>query len=164
MLAVIALTLLAGSEALRGRSSIDLNVNTDDGSYTITVSGSKWFRSGPTSVHANGAWMTTEDGSLKLMNYSNYTGTDFWGPFNATELEWQGKSDVTFLASFRTYENFPMIAFVQSYPNGAKNTQAPNKDEIMSSFPAVVIEGDKGKFGVTTYHDHGGSKGEVVLL
>ena len=164
MFAVIALTLLlAGSEALRGRSSIiDLNVNTDDGSYTITVSGSKWFRSGPTSVHANGAWMTTEDGSLKLMNHSNYTGMDFWGPFNAIELEWQGKSDITLLTSFRTYENFPIISFVQHYPNGAEKTQAPSADEIMSRFPSVVIEGEKGQFGVTTYF--GGSKKKLLLF
>ena len=116
MLAVIALTLLAGSEALRGRSSIDLNVNTDDGSYTITVR----LKVVPTSVHANGVWMTTEDGSLKLVNHSNYTGTDFWGPFNAIELEWQGKSDVTFLTSFRTYERFPIISFVQTEPKRRK--------------------------------------------
>ena len=161
MWVLIALAVLAGSEALPGTSPLSLNVNTDDGSYTVSVSGSIWFQSGPTGVHTNGAWISTEDGSLKLMKHASYTGTDFWGPFNGIELEWQGHSNVTFVTSFRTYENVPIIAFVQSYPNGLENTQAPDTDKIMSSFPAVVIEGEKGKFGVTTYH--GGSKRKSIF-
>lgn len=130
--------------------SIQLSVNSYTGTYTIYVNNTEWFTSGPTAVYFDGAWSTTEDGSLKQQTHGFYSGYDTWGLFGATEIAWVTKGGELFYTVFKIYYDEPAIVFEQRFPDGASNTSV--QGSLMSSFPTLnITDVQSGQYGYLTY-------------
>ena len=130
--------------------SIQLDLNPAVGSFSISVNHSVWFTSGPITVYTDGAWSSTEDGSLKRQNCSSYQGYDSWGPFDATKILWRTIGGVSFYTVFKVYREVPAIAFEQLFGNGAQGTAV--QGSVMSSFPTLNLTGGQsGQYGFLTY-------------
>ena len=135
-------------------SSVQLAVEATSGAFTVSIDQTTWFTSGPVAVHLNGAWASTEDGSLTLQTHRVYNGYDAWGRLSATELTWKAKGGVMFYTVYKEYLEVPAVAFEQIYPDGAVNTSVGGP--LMSSFPTVNINGvEKDQKGYLTYSDNG---------
>ncbi|XP_062503496.1 uncharacterized protein LOC134180364 [Corticium candelabrum] len=134
-------------------SSVQLAVEATSGAFTVSIDQTTWFTSGPVAVHLNGAWASTEDGSLTLQTHRVYNGYDAWGRLSATELTWKAKGGVMFYTVYKEYLEVPAVAFEQIYPDGAVNTSVGGP--LMSSFPTVNINGvEKDQKGYLTYSDN----------
>lgn len=137
-------------EALNKNTELTVTVNVSDGTYTIDVDGPAWFSSGPTAVHVNGKWSTTEDGSLKLINHKTSGGTGVWGPYLETVLTWEAEGNIPYLTVFKEYEEVPVLTFSQAFPKGVPNTSVSDAS-LMSSFPTIKGHDKSRERGVLTW-------------
>ena len=150
LLAIFFTGAAVGHRLVSDNTNLTVAVNPSDGSYTISVSGTVWFNSGPTALHVNGKWSTTEDGSLKLNAHKTFSGTGVWGPYTGTELTWEAEGNVSYLTVFKEFQDVPVLLFSQVFPNGVPNT-AVSDASIMSSFPTIKVDGKSGERGVLTW-------------
>ena len=119
-----------------------------DGSYSL--SHASWpalsLVSAPTGVRVGGAWLSSADGSLvRLGAARTASGSDAWGAFNSTSLDWAAASSgpVLMTATFRVYIDSPAVAFGASFPMGVPATGAKSSgsdvDSTTTRFPAWAL-------------------------
>ncbi|XP_046561027.1 uncharacterized protein LOC124270048 [Haliotis rubra] len=156
---LVAVILLCSGASTKG-DSFTINVNTN-GSYSIAVQGNVWLQSAPTFVRVNKQVFSTADGSLKLLETTGTSGSDFIGKWQATNFLYQA-STCRFLASIYVYTPDPSIfsynnppeqflLFKQTYLTQTNATQAPSVDETIAGFPGFVVEEATAPLGYMSY-------------
>lgn len=148
---VFAVLLVAASAD--AKSGLDVSVDTNDGSYKILMSGTVWFNSGPVMLRNAGKRYTSEDGTLLFRSYAQSTGEDVWGTFNATSLVWKTSDGLNFVTHINSYQNAPILTFVQEFTDGVTGASNNNlTNETISSFPTLLIEELDLSRGSLTYN------------
>ncbi|XP_067662761.1 uncharacterized protein [Haliotis asinina] len=156
---LVALILVCSGAITKG-DSFEINVNTN-GSYSISVQGNVWLQSAPTFVRVNKQVFSTAEGTLKLLETTATSGSDFIGKWQATNFLYQA-STCRFLASIYlytpdssifSYNNPPeqFLLFKQTYLTQTNATQAPSVDEIIAGFPGFVVEETTVPLGYMSY-------------
>ncbi|XP_071115644.1 uncharacterized protein [Haliotis cracherodii] len=159
LLAVLVLVSSAASTQGDG-DSFTVTVNTN-GSYSIAVQGNIWLKSAPTFVRVNGQIYSTADGSLKLLQTTGTSGTDFIGKWQSTSFLYQADT-CRFLASIYFYTPDPSIfsynnppeqflLFKQTYLTQTNGTKAGSVDETIAGFPGFVVKEPSIPLGYLSY-------------
>ena len=118
-----------------------ISVSTDN-SFNITVSGNQWFRSGPIKVRNEGAWLSPTDGSLvSNATYVN-TGEDVIGTYQFWRYPYHDKSTgkFQFETFLKLYDKVDVFTFGHKFISGAENAATDSADEVVSSFPSILVE------------------------
>jgi hypothetical protein len=141
MITPVFLTLLGLSAATDLESHL-----SSDGSYSLSVHGKEWLKSGPTFLTANGKLYSTADGSLKANSaVVPLSGSDpALGSYTGSQITWAAGS-TPFVTSIKIFETESAVMFEQSFPKGANGTAPsanPNDlaNSALSSFPSFLIE------------------------
>ncbi|XP_048245188.1 uncharacterized protein LOC124119100, partial [Haliotis rufescens] len=132
-----------------------------DGSLSISVQGNVWLKSAPTFVRANGQIYSTADGSLKLLQTTGTSGTDFIGKWQSTSFLYQADT-CRFLASIYFYTPDPSIfsynnppeqflLFKQTYLTQTNVTKARRMSETIAGFPGFVVKEASVRLGYLSY-------------
>jgi hypothetical protein len=133
----------------------NLNVQTfSNGSFSISVGGKQWFRSGSVGVRDLGRWWSQEDGSLELTGSGQSEGVNNVGPFTSYYYEWQAKgaSSPALTTMVSVYEQVPAVLFVLVFNDKATNTNtSSNVNSTLSTFPSFVIEEGPVERGYVTW-------------
>ncbi|XP_048245597.1 uncharacterized protein LOC124128193 [Haliotis rufescens] len=159
LLAFVVLLCL-GASTQGDADSFTVTVNTN-GSYSIAVQGNIWLKSAPTFVRVNEQIYSTADGSLKLLQTTGTSGTDFIGKWQSTNFLYQADT-CRFLASIYVYTPDPSIfsynnppeqflLFKQTYLTQTNATMAPTVDETIAGFPGFVVEEASVPLGYLSY-------------
>ena len=122
-------------------SRLSINISTDN-SFTISLSGQQWFRSGPIAVRNKGRWLCPDNGSLILMENYTSSGVDILGTYRDMYFEYQGKPDslFRFTTFVRVYDNTGAVIFGHRFDSGAEETATDSADDVISSFPSILLE------------------------
>ena len=130
-----------------------MNKKDADFSYTISLKGKLWFNSGPTSVRWKGSWYSTDDDTLKLVNYTQVDREDVWGKFSSLRLLWKSSTgDFSYVTYINTYYDDWIYVFVQEFLNGTEDASTGSDDNTISSFPCFLVEDLGLKRGYLTWH------------
>ncbi|XP_046561028.1 uncharacterized protein LOC124270049 [Haliotis rubra] len=157
LLAILVLVSAAGST--RG-DSYTITVYTS-GHYSISVGGNVWLNSAPTFFRANNKLYSTDDGSLKLLETTVTSGSDFIGKWQATNFLYQADTH-RFLAGIYLYTPDPnifsynnppeqFVIFKQTYLNATNGTMANTNDDVIAGFPGFVVENTPVPRGFLSY-------------
>ena len=133
-------------------SRLSISISTDN-YFTVSVKGQEWFHSGPVEVRNRGRWLSPNNGSLMLKgNYSSF-GVDILGTYNDLYFEYQGGTDTQFRFTtlVRVYEDVDAIIFGQRFDSGAEGTATHSADNVVSSFPSILLEDSPIERGYLTF-------------
>ena len=138
LLSVLLCTILFQVSLAVGNLNVEAFSN---GSFSISVGGKQWFRSGSVGVRDLGRWWSQEDGSLELTGSGQSEGVINVGPFTSYYYEWQAKgaSSLTLTTTVSVFEQMPAVLFVLVFNDKATNTSS-NVNSTLSTFPSFVIE------------------------
>lgn len=135
----------------------NLDIQTfSDGSFSISVGGKQWFRSGSVGVRDRSQWWSTSRGTLKLVENSMSTGIDRIGSFTVYTYEWKavnGSSIPHFLTAINVYNEVPAVLFSLVLIDKATNTNIGKStyNQTLSTFPSFVIEDGPVERGYVTW-------------
>lgn len=135
----------------------NLDVETfPNGSFSISVGGKHWFRSGSLGVRDQGQWWSTSGGTLELTVYTMSTGINMIGRFTEYLYEWKttsDSSDLHFLTSIDVYDEVPVVGFSLVLLDDATNTNIGQftYNQTLSTFPSFVIEDGPVERGYVTW-------------
>ena len=123
----------------------DLDVEVfSNGSFSISLGGKQWFRSGSIGVRDLGQWWSQDEGSVEMTGSSKSNGIDRIGEFTAYQYEWRatgGASTLRFLTIVDVYEAVPAVVFSVTFLDKATNTNISDYVNLtLSTFPSFVIE------------------------
>ena len=126
-----------------------------NGSFSISVGGQQWFRSGSVGARDLGRWWSQEDGSLEMTDRGQSSGVNNVGPFTSYYYEWQatgGASNLALTTMVSVYETVPAVLFVLVFEDKATNTNISNNvNGTLSTFPSFVIEEGPVERGYVTW-------------
>lgn len=108
-----------------------------DASYTVILDGDVWLASAPTSVTVGGVTYTSADGSLVYKGATDTSGSDGYGSYTGTTVEWSAEG-LQFVTAVRNYASPNIVVFSQAFPQGAEGT-ATKYNQPSSSFPAFNV-------------------------
>ena len=134
-----------------------LNISiASDNSFNISISGQQWFRSGPVQVRHKGTWLSSADGSLILNGSSVSSGADALGIYDYFYFEYHSKprlfqSPFKFATFIVTYNNFDVIRLGHTFVSGAEGAAADSADDVISSFPSILVEDSRLERGYVTF-------------
>ena len=136
-------------------NKLDITISTDN-SFTISVSGQEWFRSGPIEVRNEGRWLSSANGSLVLNGTYNSSGVDKLGAYSCIYFEYHSKSGwlqsfFRFTTFVRIYDNIDAIVFGHTFDSGAEDAATDSADNVISSFPSILVEDSPLERGYLTY-------------
>ena len=124
--------------------NLDVQVFSN-GSFSISVGGNYWFRSGSVGVRNQGQWWSTSEGTVELTANTVFTGIDKIGSFTDYQYKWKTTSDSSylhFLTSIVVYDEVPAVVFFLVLLDNATNTNIGHStyNQTLSTFPSFVIE------------------------
>ena len=126
-----------------------------NGSFSVSVGGRQWFRSGSIGVRDLGKWWSQEDNSIQMTGSSEISGVDNIGKFTGYQYEWKavgGASSLSFMTFISVYEDMQAVAFTIVFLDKATNTNISNYvNQTLSTFPAFVIEEGSVERGYVTW-------------
>jgi len=142
--------LALGVLALAAAADLDASLGPD-GSYTLSVRGAEWLKSGATFVTVDGKKFSTADGTLKPSSAGvvRISGSDpTMGAFTGEQITWAAGSGgaTRFVTSVKRFEQQRAVMFEQAFPDGARGTAPADGDAkqlsngALSGFPAFLIE------------------------
>ena len=136
-------------------SRLSINISTDN-SFIISLSGQEWFRSGPVEVRNKGEWLRSSDNSLILNGSHASSGQDALGPYNYLYFEYYNKPGrlrpmFKFTAFLKVYYKIDAIVFGHRFDSGAEGTAADSADDVISSFPSILVEDSPLERGYVTF-------------
>ena len=151
--------MLWGSVLLFAASSFaagNLDVQAfPNGSFSISVGGRQWFRSGSVGARDLGQWWSQDEDSLEMTDSSHSTGVDDVGPFTSYQFGWQAKggaSSLAFRTNINVYDQVPAAVFSIVFMDKATNTNiSTNVNGTISTFPSFVIEEGPVERGYLTW-------------
>lgn len=157
---LMMLTAIAGhSTTLHNGSGIEVDVDPEQGVYTVRYHGQIWLGSGFVSVLADKRWYRSAsvimpesntvhapDGRLKLTDLKQGSDDDSLGAFDYLNLTWEVPVQGTRLVTgFRLYRDKPFLVFTQEFPNGFKG-YANGKWTVPSvAFPDFMPDIEKSR-------------------
>ena len=153
-LLVCVLLCCAVSSTLGAVENLDVKASSD-GSFSISVGGKQWFRSGSVGVRDLGQWWSQDEDSLQLTGHTTSSGSDKLGTYTAYQYEWKatgGASTLEILTYINVYDKLPAAVFALVYLDKATNTNISNYvNRTVSSFPSFVIEDGPVDRGYVTW-------------
>ena len=152
---VSVLVLVAISTMLHSASGqndrLKMSISTDN-SFNITVSGEQWFRSGPIKVRSKGAWLSSTDGSLVLNGTYANSGEDVIGTYLFWYCHYHDKpGGFQFETFIKAYDKLDVITFRHKFISGAEKAATDSADDVVSSFPSILVEDSSLKRGYVTF-------------
>ena len=136
----LIITLLAIQVVLGQEKKLNINVTTDN-QLTISVNSQVWFHSELVKVRNNGKWLSTTDGSLILGDTFIDPSEDRLGAFDYYSFKYHDNSkEFSFTTSIKYYKSTEAIVFGQRFDSGAEGTAVDSADEVISSFPSILLE------------------------
>ena len=150
-IALLLVVLATSGQASQSKLRVDIDAK--DATFRVYLSNSLWFNGGPVSVHNQGKWLSTDDGSLVFGSSATSRGEDAWGSYTSTEVHWmtQDKS-YNFYTVTKEYEDEPVLVFEQHFRDGVTDGALDGvKDETMSLFPSLLMEDLDLERGYMTY-------------
>ena len=138
---LLVITLLAIQVVLGQEKKLSINV-TSDNQLTISVKGSEvWFHSDLVKVRNNGKWLSSADGSLILGDTFINPSEDRLGAYDYYSFKYHDSSkEFSFTTFVKDYKNVEAIVFGQRFNSGADKTAVDSADEVISSFPSILLE------------------------
>ena len=139
-----------------GRTTkLDINISINN-NFTISLSGQEWFRSGPIEVRNKGVWLSSANGSLVLAERYNSSGVDILGAYNYFYFEYHSKpgwfqSLFRFTTFAKIYEDIDAVVFGHTFVSGAEDAATDSEDNVISSFPSILVEDSPLERGYLTY-------------
>jgi hypothetical protein len=126
-----------------------------DGSFSISVGGKPWFRSGSVGVRDLGRWWSQHDNSVDMAGNSKSVGVSKLGTFSSYQYEWKavgGDSTLRFMTVISVYDEVPAVLFDVVFLDKATNTNISDCVNLtLSSFPSFVIEDGPVERGYVTW-------------
>ena len=126
-----------------------------NGSFSISVGGNHWFRSGSVGVRDLGKWWSQDEDSVELTGSRLSTGSDKLGKFTDYQYEWKvtgGASTLHFLTAINVYQEVPAVWFALVFLDKATNTNIYDYVNLtLSTFPSFVIEDGPVERGYVTW-------------
>ena len=126
-----------------------------DGSFSITVGGKPWFRSGSVGVRDLGRWWSEHDNSVSMTGNSKTKGVSRLGTFTSYQYEWAavgGDSTLRFLTVITLYDEESAVTFDLTFLDKATNTNISDCVNLtLSRFPSFVIEDGPVERGYVTW-------------
>ena len=126
-----------------------------DGSFSVSVGGKPWFRSGSVGVRDLGRWWSQHDNSVSMTGNSKSTGVFKLGTFTSYQYEWTavgGDSTLRFLTVITVYDEVPAVTFDLTFLDKATNTNISDCANLtLSRFPSFVIEDGPVERGYVTW-------------
>ena len=126
-----------------------------DGSFSISVGGKPWFRSGSLGVRDLGRWWSQHDNSVSMTGNSKSTGVFKLGTFTSYQYEWTavgGDSTLRFMTDITVYDETPAVTFGVTFLDKATNTNISDCVNLtLSRFPSFVIEDGPMERGYVTW-------------
>lgn len=134
----------------------NLDVHTfTNGSFSVSLGGKQWFRSGSIGVRDLGQWWSQDENSVVMTGSSMSSGRDNIGSFTGYQYEWKtvgGASSLDFTTLINVYENVPTVVFTIVFLDKATNTNISNYvNRTLSTFPSFVIEESPVERGYVTW-------------
>ena len=130
---------------------LGIDISTDN-SFNITMSGEQWFHSGPIKVRNKGAWLSSTDGSLILNGTYGTSGEDVIGTYQFMYFEYYDKSgEFRFETFIKVYDKIDAITMGHKFLSGAENTTTDSADDVISSFPSILVEDSSLERGYVTF-------------
>ena len=123
---------------------VSLRIAADGQAFSVYVRGEQWLQGAPVRVFVLGAWHSSADGSLVLINATNtsgFTNSDSIGAFALHSFSWLAGS-VPVDTSIRVYQHHPALLFSITFPAGATGT-SHNTSMLSTEFPAIVAKAAK---------------------
>ena len=113
-----------------------------NGSFSVSVGGRQWFRSGPVASRDLGQWWSQEDGSLELTSHIHSSGVDNVGSFTSDRYSWRaiGSSSLSLVSFITVYDEFPAVAFNLVFNKATKTNTSTASNSTISTYPSFVIE------------------------
>ena len=141
--AVSAVVEEEAATAATAPAGLGVAVSAKDGSYTISVDGEEWLRSGPTFFTVAGRRYSTDDGSLALVGGAvrRVSGSDAQlGAYEGWEATWRAAS-VEMVTTIRRHAGDATLSFETRFPDGVEATGARAADwgELLTSFPSLMM-------------------------
>lgn len=137
------LVVLLGIFQVINGASLSLNVNQQDGSFSVSINNVQWLSSAYTKVYSGGNWYASSDNSLQLASATAQNGSDVLGDYYVYIFEWSAKvgtTSVPFQTSIRTYPQIPnAVVFSQLFPDGLPNSAIGSEDAPISIFPSFAV-------------------------
>ena len=142
----------------------NLDVQTfSNGSFSISVGGKQWLRSGSIGVRDLGQWWSQDKGSVEMTGSSEATGVDNVGKFTGYQYEWKatgGASTLRFATIIAVYDEVSAALFTVVFLDKATNTNISDSvNGTLSTFPSFVIEEGPVERGYVTWS--GNSKSTI---
>ena len=111
-----------------------------------------WFRSGPIKVRNKGAWLSPTDGSLILNGTYFNLGEDVLGTYQLWHYQYHDKpGEFQFETFIKVYDKINVITFGHKFISGAEEAATDSADEVVSSFPSILVEGRSMDRGYVTF-------------
>ena len=136
-------------------NKLDITISADN-SFTISVSGQEWFRSGPIEVRNEGKWLSSANGTLVLNGTYNSSGVDKLGAYSCIYFEYHSKPGwfqylFRFTTFVRIYDNIDAMVLGHTFDSGAEDAATDSADNVISSFPSILVEDSPLERGYLTY-------------
>lgn len=137
LLLLLILPLSISSSISLKSGLLVLSIADDGSEYNISISDRIWFNSGDSFFSANAKKFSLSSGDLVLVTTHKSTGSDKAGTFNEISFQWAMKSkgtssklEVSWVTSFKAYDNRNAIVFQQKFPTVLTDTKG-------SRFPSL---------------------------
>ena len=150
------LVVLLVVSTTRGQvSRLSIEISTDN-SFTISVGGQEWFRSGPVEVRNKGKWLSFDNGSLVLNGTYATSGVDVLGPYNYMYFVYYDKPGrfqplFRFTTFIKVYNKIDAIVFGHRFDSGAEEAATDSADNVISSFPSILVVDSPLERGYVTF-------------
>eukprot|EP00937_MAST-01D_sp_MAST-1D-sp2_P001458 g1458.t1 len=123
---------------------LDVGFDNATAGFTISISGSRWLKSGPIRAYAGGAWQ----GLVRTGTSTSSRGTDSLGAFDCVNVSWVlptggGAHPVVLHTALKTYAARDAAVFVQQLPRGATRTDA---SRLNMSLATAIRAMDPGNY------------------
>ncbi|KAK6165977.1 hypothetical protein SNE40_022776 [Patella caerulea] len=130
---------------------VQVNHWFDDQIYNISVNGAIWFKNAPLVFRKDWKEYSSARGELKGLLDTPHQGTDRLGDFE-TATWYLGVDDNVVALGYKVYDKKNYVILQQHFLNKTSGTSTGNKDLLISTFPAVMIDDTMaGELGYIAY-------------
>ena len=135
---------------------VKLAVNKDSGLFRVYRHGEEWLGHGLVAVRPGGKMLLNAardgkpSGDMELIDSRAGEGAGQSGSYKSAVLEWNA-GGMVFTTEFRVYDEYPMIGFVQTFPDGYDAGTDAEFTDTSLNFPVFSATGDVQELNLFTY-------------